>query len=69
MKQDVKNFVSTCLVCQKVKSYTGKKLGLLHPLPIPDRPWEHISMDFITGFPLTAHKCDMIWTVVDRFSK
>ena len=69
MKQDVKNFVSTCLVCQKVKSYTGKKIGLLHPLPIPDRPWEHISMDFITGFPLTAHKCDMIWTVVDHFSK
>ena len=39
------------------------------PLPIPNTPWEQISMDFITGFPLTSTKNDMIWTIVDRLSK
>ena len=39
------------------------------PLPIPDAPREHISMDFITGFLVTKAHNDMIWTIVDRFSK
>jgi hypothetical protein len=26
-------------------------------------------MDFIVGLPLTAHKYDSIWVIVDRFSK
>lgn len=39
------------------------------PLPILDGPWEQISMDFITGFPTTSSGYDMIWTIIDRFSK
>ncbi len=40
--------------------------GLLHPLPIPHRPWSHLSLDFITGLP-PSHT--VILVVVDRFSK
>ena len=69
MKHDVTLFVSQCMVCQRVKRHHGKKHGLLMPLPIPQGPWEEISMDFITGFPLTSSHHDMIWTIVDRFSK
>ena len=43
--------------------------GLLQPLPIPDRPWQDISMDLITGLPLTANGFDAIFTFVDRLSK
>lgn len=39
------------------------------PLPVPDFPWQHISMDFITGLPLTRAQHNMIWTIIDRFSK
>ncbi|KAH6817610.1 hypothetical protein C2S51_001213 [Perilla frutescens var. frutescens] len=42
--------------------------GLLEPLPIPSRPWESVSMDFITGLPKVGD-LDAIVVVVDRFSK
>lgn len=69
MKEDITEFVTECLTYQRVKRYKGKKLGFLQPLPILNAPWEQISMDFITGFPLIASQNNMIWTIIDRFSK
>lgn len=40
-----------------------------HPLPIPDRPWESIMMDFIFDLPRMRTGNDGIWTIVDRFNK
>ncbi|MCO5567205.1 hypothetical protein L7F22_020893 [Adiantum nelumboides] len=56
---------------QRVRAtrHHGKTHGLLMPLPIPQGPWEEISMNFITGFPPTSSHNDMIWTIVDTFSK
>lgn len=49
--------------------YKTKKLaGLLCPLPVPSRPWEDLSLDFIGGLP-PYHGNTMILVVVDRFSK
>ncbi|MCO5567329.1 hypothetical protein L7F22_021019 [Adiantum nelumboides] len=69
MKGDIQDYVSKCVVCQKTKYDRGKQPGLLQPLPIPDSPWESISMDFIFGFPKSIHGNTGIWTIVDRFSK
>ena len=69
MKHDIKEYVSQCLMCQKVKYDRGKQAGLLQPLPIPEAPWESISMDFIFGLPKSIHGNTGIWTIVDRFSK
>jgi hypothetical protein len=52
MIYDVNNFVDRCRVFQYAK---GKQhnTGLYQPLPILDRPWDAISMDFVLGLPRT----------------
>ena len=69
MQQDIEDYVSKCIVCQKVKYERGKALGLLQPLPIANLTWQSISMDFVFGLPKCTQGNNGIWTIVDRFSK
>jgi hypothetical protein len=69
MKHETTRYVSKCDTCQKVKVRYMKPGGMLQPLSILDWKWEDISMDFIMGLPSTAHKVDLIWVVIDRFTK
>jgi hypothetical protein len=69
MKHETAHYVSECDTCQKIKADYMKPRGLLQPLSIPDWKWYDISMDFIVGLPLTAHKFDSIWVIVDRLTK
>ncbi|MCO5607558.1 hypothetical protein L7F22_061755 [Adiantum nelumboides] len=64
LARDVDAFVRSCLVCQKVKFDRQKAPGLLQPLPIPDKPWESIAMDFIFDLPRTPTGNDGIWTII-----
>ncbi|RVW30894.1 Transposon Tf2-12 polyprotein [Vitis vinifera] len=68
MGEDVQAYVKSCLVCQMDKTKRKKAAGLLQPLPIPEKPWESISMDFIIGFP-KVRDFKSVFVVVDRFSK
>jgi len=68
MKDDVEAYVKTCLVCQQDKIEQGAPAGLLEPLPIPHRPWESVSMDFIVRLP-TSEGYNWVLVVVDRYSK
>ncbi|KAJ8762731.1 hypothetical protein K2173_012223 [Erythroxylum novogranatense] len=43
--------------------------GLLNPIPIPQWKWDNITMDFVTGLPLTQRKHDAVWVIVDKFTK
>jgi hypothetical protein len=52
--QDIQTWVNQCDSCQRVKAVRKQPVGHLHPLEIPGRRWEYISMDLITGLPTTS---------------
>ena len=62
-------YISTCIKCQQVKVEHQYPAGLLQPLPVPAWKWEFISMDFITGLPMTWRQHDSIMVVVDKLTK
>uniref|UniRef100_A0A8C5M5A9 Gypsy retrotransposon integrase-like protein 1 n=1 Tax=Leptobrachium leishanense TaxID=445787 RepID=A0A8C5M5A9_9ANUR len=68
MRQDVRLFVLACQVCARSKTSKSLPVGLLQPLPMPKRPWSHLSMDFIVDLP-KSKRHTVVLTVVDRFSK
>ncbi len=39
------------------------------PFETPIGRWKSISMDFITGLPVSNEGYDMIFVVIDRFTK
>jgi hypothetical protein len=49
MKEDIAHYVKTCITCQANRVSYQKQVGLLKPLPIPNGPWECVSMDFIAS--------------------
>jgi hypothetical protein len=62
-------FIKTCELCQRNKPSNKKPQGLLQPLPIPERKWESISMDFVTHLPKTRRGNDSILVFVDHLTK
>ncbi|GBG84145.1 hypothetical protein CBR_g38119 [Chara braunii] len=62
-------YVETCQVCQRDKPRTQAPLGLLMPLPIPERPGESLSMDFMETLITSKSGMRYIYVIVDRFSK
>ena len=68
MIEGVRRFVRNCKTCDKSKIWRKQKHGLLKPLPIPERIWSELSVDFITR--LAPNKdCTSIMVVTDRLSK
>jgi len=68
MSRDVEHFIKRCSTCQLAKDHIRPQ-GLYTSLPIPQRLWEDVSLNFIMGLPRTQRHKDSIMVVVDRFSK
>ena len=68
MMKDIHFFVSSCSTCSQCKTPKTLPAGKLMPLPVPNRPWSHIAVDFVTDLP-ESQGFTTILTVVDRFSR
>jgi hypothetical protein len=69
MKKDVADYIARCMECQKVNTEHRHLACLLQPLPILEKKWEVITMDFITGLPRTNKQHDSIMVVVEKLTK
>lgn len=68
LRDDVKEYVKGCDVCQRHKYDNAPYPGLLQPLKIPISAWSSINMDFNDGLPKSQRKT-LIWVVMDRLIK
>lgn len=68
MSIDVRNFVRSCDLCQKIKPRRHAPAGLLQPITIPSYPFEVISMDFITDLPPSGD-FTAILVIIDKLTK
>ena len=64
MLHDIELYCKTCGICTMTKDVNSKPTGLLHSLPIPDRPWQSIGMDFV-GPLLKSNNFDCLLVIID----
>ena len=68
MTKEIKRYVEGCDQCQRMKNRVEMPAGKLKPNQVPEKLWQHISVDFITKL-LVSKGHDLILVVCDRFSK
>ena len=68
MDKTVTQYVRNCHECRRAKASTDTYHGALIPLPIPQQPWQDISMDFVTDLP-KDQGFDTILVITCRLSK
>lgn len=66
--EDCDTYVANCMGCRPAKVPRDKTPGKLTPLPIPDRVWRHLVMDF-KQMPKDKYGFDNALVMVDRLGK
>jgi hypothetical protein len=72
LQSDVKDYISSCAICQRTTPKRHKPYGELSSLPMPSRPFAELSMDFIMGLPPANYgfgEVDAILVIIDRYTK
>jgi hypothetical protein len=68
MYRAVDRWTRNCHACRRATPSREARQGVLRPLPVPERPWKDISMDFITHLT-PSNGFDAILVIVDRLTK
>ena len=68
LRDDVEQYVKSCVTCQQNRTQFCKEARLLRPMSIPTKSWKNISMDFMIHLP-ESKEFDSIMVVVDRVGK
>ena len=67
MSHDIELYCKTCSICVITKDTNSKPTGLLHSLPIPDRPWQLIGMDFMGPLP-KLNNFNYLLVIIDQLT-
>jgi transposase InsO family protein len=67
MTGDIETYCRTCGQCQTTKDSNTRPAGLLVTLPVPDRPWQSVGLDFMGPLP-PSNSYDYLLVVIDRFT-
>ncbi|KAK3286452.1 hypothetical protein CYMTET_5991 [Cymbomonas tetramitiformis] len=67
--EDVGTWVASCATCQAVRPRSSYPDGMLNPHSIPTRLWQDVSVDFVTGLPLTDRGNDAFVAFTCKLSK
>ena len=54
LRRDVDNYMSECDVCLALKAVRHKPYGDLKSLLVPIHRWKDLSIDFVTGLPIST---------------
>ena len=65
MSHDIESYCKMCGTCTTSKDTNNKLTGLLHSLPIPDRPCQSIGLDFMGPLP-SSNAFDYILVIMVR---
>jgi hypothetical protein len=68
MESYINRYIGNCPECKHSKNSRLKPAGLLHPLPILQKPWQHVIMDF-KSFNKNRHGYNAILVIMDRLGK
>src|SRR3979490_2283281 len=68
IKSYIKDYCKSSTTCMHSKPQWHKPYGLLKQLPVPEKPWNSISMDFIEQLPASS-ELTAILVIVNCFSK
>ena len=73
LRKDVENYVKGCDICLTSKAVRHKSYRDLQSLPVPTHRWKDLSIDFMTGLPLSTDwkgdSYDSILVIVARLNK
>ena len=61
----VEDKVKACLPCQATNTHGSERCTSLRVSPLPDAPWQELSVDFIGPFPTG----ESLIVVIDDFSR
>ncbi|MBW0574598.1 hypothetical protein O181_114313 [Austropuccinia psidii MF-1] len=69
-QKDVAYYCKTCDRVQKANNFTGKRLGNMMKIQEPNRPWEIVHINWVTGLtPGGDRSYNACLVIADRFSK
>jgi hypothetical protein len=67
MATEIELFCNSCTHCQLARADNRRPSGLLHTLPVPERPWQSVGIDFVGPLP-KSNNYNYLLAVIDRLT-